>query len=72
MKLKLLSWVEEIPESNKEDWITVMSEALVEGTLEFTRSTRPASAVGIGPLIVGFGDGGVQGFGGDVYLQWQV
>ena len=83
MKLKLLmkklyllesplSWDEKIPESNREDWITVMTEALLEGSLEFPRSTRPATALGLGPLVVGFGDGGVPGFGGDVYLQWQV
>ena len=67
-----LSWDEKIPAGNKEDWITVMTEALLEGTLEFPRSTRPANAVGLGPLVVGFGDGGVPGFGGSVYLQWQM
>ena len=49
-----------------------MTEALLEGSLEFPSFTRPSTAVGLGPLVVGFGDGGVPGFGGDVYLQWQV
>ena len=83
MKLKLLmkklyllesplSWDEKIPESNREDWITVMTEALLEGSLEFPRYTRPSNPMGLGTLVVGFGDGGVPGFVGDVYPQWQV
>ena len=49
-----------------------MTEALIEGVLPFPRSTRPANAVGVGPVLVGFGDGAIPGFGGSVYLQWQV
>ena len=69
---KPLSWDEKIPEANRDNWTQVMTEALVEGVLHFPRSTRPKNAVGIGPLVVGFGDGALPGFGGDVYLQWQV
>jgi hypothetical protein len=67
-----LSWDEKIPDGNHDAWINVMTEALLEGVLHFPRSTRPANAVGMGPTIVGFGDGALPGFGGDVYLQWQV
>ena len=67
-----LSWDDKIPDANREGWIEVMTEALVEGTLPFPRSTRPEHAVGVGPLVVGFGDGAIPGYGGSIYLQWQV
>ena len=67
-----LGWDDVIPVSNKEKWVAVMTEALLEGTLPFPRSTRPKNAVGTGPLIVTFADGGKAGFGGSIYLQWQV
>ena len=67
-----LGWDDVIPVSNKEKWVAVMTEALLEGTLPFPRSTRPKNAVGTGPLIVTFADGGKAGFGGNIYLQWQV
>ena len=83
MKLKLLmkklfmleeslSWKESIPVNNREEWIEVMTEALLEGVLPFPRSTRPQNATGERPMVVGFGDGGRPGFGGNVYLQWAV
>ena len=83
MKLKLLMktlyqleaplhWDDDIPAGNHDGWVGAMTEALLEGVLHFPRSTRPKNAVGHGPLVVGFGDGGVPGFGGSVYLQWEV
>ena len=70
MKLKLLmkklflleeqlSWKESIPVNNRDEWIEVMTEALLEGVLPFSRSTRPQNATGERPRVVGFGDGGV-------------
>ena len=67
-----LSWDMAIPEQNRVEWIASMTEALEQGVLPFPRSTRPATATGQGPTVVGFGDGAVPGFGGNVYLQWQV
>jgi len=67
-----LSWDQSIPESNREDWIKIVTEALTVGVLPFPRSCRPENAVGVGPTVVGFGDGALSGFGGSVYLQWQV
>ena len=67
-----LSWDQPIPEQNRTEWIDVMTEALEQGVLPFPRSTRPATATGQGPTVVGFGDGAVPGFGGSVYLQWEV
>ena len=83
MKLKLLmkklyslesalSWKESIPDENREEWIAVMSEALIEGVLPFPRSTRPVNSTGQKPMVVGFGDGALAGFGGSVYSQWPV
>ena len=68
----LLSWDMPIPEQNRSMWIDVMVEALEQGVLPFPRSTRPATATGQGPTVVGFGDGAVPGFGGSVYLQWEI
>jgi hypothetical protein len=67
-----LSWDMPIPEQNRTEWIDAMTEALEQGVLPFPRSTRPATATGQGPTVVGFGDGAVPGFGGDVYLQWEI
>ena len=67
-----LQWDDEIPAGNNREWVDVMTEALLDGVLEFPRSARPDNAVGLGPRVVGFGDGAVPGFGGSVYLQWQV
>ena len=67
-----LSWDEAIPESNREEWIKIVSEALTVGVLPFPRSCRPENAIGTGPTVVGFGDGALPGFGGSIYLQWQV
>ena len=67
-----LSWDMPIPEQNRAEWIDTMTEALEQGVLPFPRSTRPATATGLGPTVVGFGDGAVPGFGGSVYLQWKV
>ena len=67
-----LSWDDSIPIGNRQEWIDVMVEALVTGVLKFPRSTRPMKANGQGPRLVGFGDGALPGFGGDVYLQWEV
>ena len=72
MMEKPLSWDEPIPEQFRAEWIAVMVEALVQGVLPFPRSTRPSNATGLGPKVIGFGDGAVPGFGGGVYLQWQV
>ena len=67
-----LSWDQPIPEENRSEWVEVMIEALEQGVLPFPRSTRPATATGQGPTVVGFGDGAVVGFGGSVYLQWEI
>ena len=67
-----LSWDDSIPVGNRQEWIDVMVEALETGVLKFSRSTRPARAVNKGPRLVGFGDGALPGFGGNVYLQWEV
>ena len=67
-----LSWDDPTPPGNRQEWIDVMVEALVTGVLRFPRSTRPVKATGQGPRLVGFGDGAIPGFGGDVYLQWEV
>ena len=68
----VLGWDDEIPSSNRQEWIDVMIEALVTGMLHFPRSTRPKNATGKGPMLVGFGDGALPGFGGNVYLRWDV
>ena len=67
-----LSWDDLILVGNRQEWIDVMVEALETGLLKFSRSTRPARAVNKGPRLVGFGDGALPGFGGNVYLQWEV
>ena len=67
-----LSWDDPIPAGNRAAWISVMVEALEQGVLDFPRCTRPVNAVGMGPRIVGFGDGALPGFGGCVYTQWEV
>ena len=48
-----LSWDQPIPEQNREEWIAVMVEALEQGVLPFPRSTRPDTATGLGPTVVG-------------------
>ena len=58
-----LSWDDKVPDANREGCIEVMTEALVEGVLPFPRSTRPEHAIGVGPLVVGFGDGAIPGYG---------
>ena len=58
-----LSWDDKVPDANREGWIEVMTEALVEGVLPFPRSTRPEHAIGVGPLVVGFGMGLYLGMG---------
>ena len=67
-----LSWDDPIPAGNRQEWIDVMVEALLTGVVQFPRSTRPARAGGKGPMLVGFGDGALPGFGGSIYSQWQV
>ena len=48
----VLGWDDEIPSSNRQEWIDVMIEALVTGMLHFPRSTRPKNATGKGPMLV--------------------
>ena len=83
MKLKLLmkklyqledalSWDDLIPDSNRQEWIDVMVEALTTEHLMFPRSTRPLNATGERPMLIGTGDGAIPGFGGNVYIRWPV
>ena len=67
-----LEWDDEIPSEQRQSWLDVMTEALVQQELSFPRSTRPDLATGEGPVVAGFADGAVPGYGGCVYLSWPV
>ena len=66
-----LTWDEDVPESLRDSWVMLISEALSIGHLEFPRSARPAHALD-GPIIVGFADGSFAAFAATVYLVWEV
>ena len=70
---KPLAWDEEIPVECGEAWISLLTETLEAGSLQFHRSTRPFNAIrGIGPTVVGFSDYGDFGFDARVYLRWRI
>ena len=66
-----LSWDEEVPDSVRDSWILLITEALSVESLEFPRSARPARALG-GPIIVGFADGSFAAFAATIYLVWKI
>ena len=69
---EVLAWDDDIPSVYRQEWIDLMVEALTTKILHFPRSTRPVNATGNGPMLIGFGDGSLSGFGGSVYLRWDV
>ena len=66
-----LSWDESVPDVLRGTWISLITEALETGYLEFPRSVRPLNALG-GPQIVAFGDGSFAAFAATVYLVWRT
>ena len=68
-----LNWDDELPEGSKDEWISLISEALEVGCLDFPRSTRPSNATpDVGPTIVGCSDFGSYGYNDRVYLRWNL
>ena len=68
-----LTWDQPVPEQCRQSWISLMTETLESGMLEFPRCTRPASAIsGKGPELVGFSDYGGAGYEARVYLRWEL
>ena len=67
-----MGWDDNLPCSLKED-ILQFSVALYElEELEFPRSLWPEEAVVGNPWIVSFLDGSQLGFGGVVYIRWEL
>ena len=68
-----LTWDQEVSSGVKDQWVSLITEALQAGDLPFPRSTRPTNAVpGVGPTVVGFGDFGQLAYDARVYLRWQL
>ena len=67
---KPLGWDDEISEELKEGWINLISETVQARGVDFARSTRPSNSIG-GPVVAGFGDGGMPAYGAAVYLVWE-
>ena len=68
-----LAWDEPVPEQCREEWISLIVEALEAGVLPFPRCTRPASVCpGVGPSVVGFCDHGKHAYEARVYLRWEL
>ena len=81
MKAKLLlrrthagskGWDEELPVDIKGAWGELVSELDEAGTLFFPRSTVPPRKEVGEPLLVGFGDGSLEGFMALVYAVWPL
>ena len=68
---KPLSWDDEIPDQLREGWINLITEALENPILYFTRTTRPNYEVIEAIYIVGFADGSFAAFAACVYLVWE-
>jgi len=70
---KPLMWDEPVPETCREDWISLMLETIECGNLLFHRCTRPRDAVtDMGPELVGCSDFGSKGLDARVYLRWKL
>ena len=68
-----LMWDEPVPETCREDWISLMLETLECGNLLFHRCTRPKDAVtDMGPELVGCSDFGSKGLDARIYLRWKL
>ena len=68
-----LTWDMPIPDSYRDEWIDLMTETLMNGSLLFPRCARPSKALdGKGPEIIGCSDYGEAGYDARVYLRWEL
>ena len=63
------SWDLTIPDSHVEQWALLVKEGIMQDTLTFNRTVRPASAVKA-PSLIGFFDGSSVAMAGAVYIRW--
>ena len=68
-----LNWDDPLPLSEKKAWISLITEAIQTGKLEFKRSCKPANALPKqGPVVVGFADFAIEAFDGRIYLRYEI
>ena len=58
-----LGWDDEVLGEQRRAWLDVMTEALVQGSMVFPRSTRPQNSSGEGPSVDGLAEGALQVLG---------
>ena len=63
-------WDQELPNDIKKEWGHYILELKEAGTVFFPRSTVPPRAGAPDPIVIGFGDGSMQGFAAVVYVVW--
>ena len=60
----------DLPQDIKSEWGSLVSELAEAGSIFFPRSTVPPRQGAVNPLLVGFGDGSLEGFCAMVYAVW--
>ena len=65
-----LLWDDSIPSIKKENWISLITEAVLADEVVFPRKCRPDNSIG-GPVIAGMGDGALPAYGGCIYMIWE-
>ena len=63
------SWDAAIPSIYTSKWVELIREGIIQDSLTFNRTVRPAAVVKA-PSLIGFFDGSASAMAGAVYIRW--